>query len=216
MKITDMSDDQIIALTEEQLDLLIKVECMEQGVPLEPNPPEQSFFELPKGNLAFKVKGTEFYFESREDADTLAKVITQLAHKRKQAKYDWRTGYDIEWLENYDVEVIVEEKNFYDKAQVQDRESFLVKRKTLKEQYEKDKGLYDKSREKVRKISDDIYGIYYEARKESERVNRYKTTFEEYIKLAGGDEIKARAFFDKAYKDSINPITYAKLFEAQA
>lgn len=215
MKITEMRDEDIVALTEEQLDMLIKIECMEQGVPLEPLPPELNCFELPKGSLAYKVKGTEFWFEDRADAENIAKAIQAVAHKRRQQKYDWRTGYDIEWLENYEQDVGVEEKTFYDKLQVQDKEAFLAKRKTLKEQYEADKKKYETSREKVRKVSDQIYSVYYEARKENERVKRYKSMFQEYLSMAEGNHNKARMFFDKAYASDLSQELYSKIFPGE-
>lgn len=211
-KITEMYDEEIVALTEEQIDMLIRVECMEQGVPLEPKVPQQELFELPKSHFGYKVTGTDFWFENRELAMKLAKLIGELRPEMRMQKYEWRTGYDVEWLENFDREVTIEEKTFYDKMQVQDREQMLVKRKTLKEEYEADKKKYDAAREKVRKVSDSIYSIYYQARKDTERVTRYKATFDEYVALAGGDKSKAQVFFDRAYKQDMPEEIYQKLF----
>ena len=123
-----------------------------------------------------------------------------------------KRGYDIEWLKNYESEVKIEQKFFYDKLQIQEKEQMLVKRKTLKEQYESDKTRYEKSREKVRKISDQIYGVFYESRKNMERFNRYQSILMEYVKLSEGDSKKARVFFDKAYKEEIEDGIYKKLF----
>jgi len=214
-KITEMYDDEIAALTEEQLDMLIKVECMEQGVPLEPSVPDQTFFELPKTNSAYQVKGTEFWLEDRGDAARLAKLLSEMASKLRVKKYDWRTGYDVEWLENYETEIRIDEHLFYDKMQVQDKEQFLVKRKALKEEYEKDKKKYDESRDKVRKVSDSIYSVFYSARKDQDKKNRLKKTFDEYVQMSGGDRQKARMFFDKAYAKDIDTDMYSEIFDGE-
>lgn len=110
--------------------------------------------------------------------------------------------------------ISIEEKTFYDKKQIEDKEQFLVKRKAMREEYEADKKKYDASREKVRKVSDQIYSVFYQARKDVERTERYKKIFEEYVSMAGGNKEQAQAFFDKAYKESIPEDVYTKVFKA--
>lgn len=214
-KIDEMDINEIVLLTDEQIDIMVRARCMEEGVPLEPRPPESSFFEIPKTVTGFNVKGTEIWFENRSAASELAELLNKHRAELRQKKYEWQTGYDVEWLENYSPEVVIEERLFYDKQQIQDKEALMVKRKTLKEQYESDLKLYEKSRDKIRRISDNIYSVYYEARKTNERVQRAKDTFQEYIALSNGDKEQAKIFFDKAYKESLDEKVYSELFPVE-
>ncbi len=212
MKIDEMTADEIVKLTDEEIDLIVKARCLEEGVPLEPLPPASNMFEIPKTIAGYKVAGTELWFEDRKLAESMASLLNTARDKVFQKKYEWQTGYDIEWLEPYQGEIGIEEKMFYDKTQVLEKEALLLKRKNLKEQYDNDLKLYEKSRDKRRKIGDEIYSFYYESRKTVDRIDRARTTFAEYVKLSDGDEAKAKLFFDKAYKNELDPKVYSALF----
>lgn len=208
----DMSTEEICALTEEQLDRRVKLECAEQGIPMMPEPPNIEAFDLVRSVTAYQVSGFELYFKGPEAAKEVAALLERHQATIYRRNYDWRTGYDVEWLERSESDIKIETKMFYDSAVVRDREQFLVKRKTVKEDFEKQKKEYEESREKYRKIADGVYTEYYAAKRLKDSIESAKKTYQEYVSLAGGDTDKARVFFDKAFKDKLSDEVYFSVF----
>jgi hypothetical protein len=208
----DMTIDEICELTEEQLDRRVKLECAEQGIGLAPEPPEMESFDLVKSVNGHIITGIDMVFSDLTAAECVLEALL-INHKYlRTKKYDWRTGYDIEWLEPHDRELTIDTKSFYDPNVVRDRESFLVKRKNTKELHEKHKKDYESSREKYRKIADNVYSEFYHARDTKQRILSARRMFDEYLGLADGDRVKARVFFDKALKQNMAEEVYAAVF----
>lgn len=214
MKISEMNDEQILKLSEDEIETLVKLECAEQGVRLEPAPPELENRDMTKDVLAFGIKelSDKIFFTSKEAADKVLAVLREVRMETKLKRYDWRTGYDVEWLENFDTELEVTQQFFYKKDLVDSREAALVKRKNQEDSYTQEKREYEASREKRRTIADNIWSWYYAAKKRADDFSKYSKIFQDYFTLADGDRKKARAFFDKAYTGVIPQDAYDKLF----
>lgn len=206
--IHDLSREEILKLTDSDIDTMVKLQCAEEGIPLMPDPPNQEYFEMNKTVTAYSIPGTEFFIKDQAVAAELAKFLSANSKTIFNKKYDWRTGYEIEWLEPSERDFSFSLANFYDKALIDEKEQFLVKRKTLKEKYDTAKKEYDKSKEQIRKISDRIYSAFYDARTEQEQINQAQKTFNEYLALADGDHDKAERFFSKAFQGKLDEKIY--------
>lgn len=213
--IQDMSIDEICELTEDQLDRRIKLECADQGIPLLKEPPNIEAFDLTKEVVSYKITGTNFYIKNQENAQELLRVLEKIQSDLFYEKYDWHIGYDIKWLQRDESEITISTELFYRQDLVKEKEQFLIKRKNIKDQFEKEKKEYEESRSKYRKIANNVYADYYEARRIKEQIQKAKDTFKEYILLADGDEIKAKSFFDKAVKPTLSQEVYERIFPVE-
>lgn len=212
----DMTTEEICALTTEQLDRRVKLECAEQGIPMLPEPPQIEAFDIAKSVVSYRISGTEHFIADIDAAREILSVFEKHKNSIFKKTYDYRIGYDIEWLESRDSEFSIETLSTYDPNIVKDRESFLIKRKTIKDNYSKLEKDYRDSREKYRKIADYVYSDYYEALDKKKRIEDAKKTFEEYLTLTEGDRSKARVFFDKALKEKIPEDVYKSVFPEEA
>lgn len=214
-KIDEMDYEEIAELGDDALDLLVKIECAENGIPLEPVPPEQEFFDIPKDIQGHCVKIDNLWFKNKESAVKLMALINDCREDLFTEHYDWRVGYEFKWLQRMESIPTIETKLFTRKEFIDEKEELLIKRRTLKEQYENQKKLHDSSKEKKRKIADRIYGFFYEAKKRKNDLIKYKTIYGSYLSLANNDQAMAKGFFDKAYKESIEECVYNKLFKGE-
>lgn len=213
-KIQDMTIDEICELTEEQLDRRIKLECADQGIPLLKEPPTIEAFDLTKDVVAYKINGVEFYIKNQESAQELLKFLEKIQSDLFREKYDWHMGYDIKWLQREESEFSITTELFYRQDLVKEKEQFLIKRKNIKDQFEKEKKDYEESSSKYRKIANGVYADYYEAKRTKEQIQKAQDTFKEYVSLADGDQEKAKSFFDKAVKPTLSEEVYERVFQS--
>lgn len=213
MKLLEGMDlEEICALSEEQLDRRVRIECAEQGIPLPTEPPTIEAFDLTKSVVGYKVSGCEYIFRDPEQAKKLLTLLEGMQAFIYKEGYDYRLGYDIRWIEKHEPALSVETLMYYEAALVREKESFIIKRKTLKEDFDKQKASHDESRAKYRKIADYIYSEFYAARRKQEAIVMAKKTYSDYVLLADGNEEKARLFFDKAFLSKLDPEIYEAVF----
>lgn len=206
--LNEMSTEEICALTEDQLDRRVKLECAEQGIPLIPEKPTLESFDIVRSETGYGISGTSFLFKDLN----IAKEFLTLFEKHQagiyKKTYSWQIGYDIEWMEKEELSLKIETTMFYNREVISSREDFLIKRKNIKDAYEKDLKDYESSREKFRKIADAVYSDFYEAKAKKKSIEDAKKTFSEYLLLADGDTARATVFFEKAMKSRLAEDVY--------
>ena len=192
-QISDMTEQEILALKTEDIDAMVRYQCAEQGVkllqrPVEPvkpgHQPDLTFYEI-----------GSFLFEKQEDA----LAVQQIAKKGKKAEY-------LSYASHIQIPKPVDEYSLkIDTVQIFSPD-FARSIESTMENYRKEKEVYDKlneefseNEEQVISIRDAILERVYEVSRKYDALNQDKFHFAEYLSIAGGDQAMAKAFFEKAY-----------------
>lgn len=208
-KITEMTEQEILALTDEDVQKMIKLRMMEEGIKIMDRPQAPKLFDIEPGDLkVFTIPFLgDFAFTSIEEANAVAEAL-QNAKTLRKVEYDWsKTGSDYKYLvkkEKYsysnspDFSVnsdFVYSQELYTKISV-----FLAQNKVLKEQAQKDKEEYDVQLGEASEIISEIHSRLKEVKAKYKRLEWLVYKFaSDYYPLSDNNEDMAIKFMDKAY-----------------
>jgi hypothetical protein len=195
-RIDEMSREEIIALTDDQINILIDYECAIEGKPLLPIKP----VEPQKVSVEADVEIYEVCGVVTTDIDHAARILTAAeSGTLHKTDYDYGVGSEFTRL------VPMSE---YQKPEIKSRKVFSAGKwdevrnavnayKTAKIQYEKDKKEYDEVASERSEISDRIWETVSEARNEEYRRERIKVDYDRYMQLAENNKTIAMNFLKR-------------------
>lgn len=192
-KITDMTRDEIVALSEQDLQRMMDYECAENGIALLPLPvkpvtenfdPDQKYYEI--GDMCFVTLS---------DAERVMEALSGVQVFKDD--YDSSVGYEHKFLapetgRNEIVPRTCFSAELFDRIRVQ-----LARQKELTEQYEKDIKLYQKAQHAREDTCAYILEAYNKANEEARYEQMIRGKFEQYLTLADGNRILAMHFLRK-------------------
>ena len=150
--ISEMTEQEIIALSDEDVQKMIKLRMMEEGIKLLDKPKVPELFEIePADTQYFSIPLLDgFAFTDIEEATKVAEILKSAKSLRK-VDYDWnRLGSEYKYLKkserykfngNSDFDILsgwAYSNELYAKIS-----NFAAQNKVMKEQAEKDKKEYD-------------------------------------------------------------------------
>ena len=195
---TEMTDQEILALTEEDVQKLIKLRMMEEGIKIMDKPKIPELFEIEPADIQyFSIPLLDGFAEILKSAKSLRKV-----------DYDWnKLGSDYKFLKksekykfngNSDFDIIsgwAYSDELYAKIS-----NFAAQNKVMKEQAAKDQKEYDEKMQEASGIISEISGWVKEVKVKYERLNRLTYKFAtDYYPLSDHNEDMAMKFMAKAY-----------------
>lgn len=208
--INDMTDQEILSLTEEDIEKMIKLKAMDMGIRLveKPKEPEYIQVEEPENTLYQIPELMGFFFGNKEDAVRISEAIRNTESLVKVDK-DWclcqyyhvvpangqslceRDGFDIRTVKVYANEE-------YDA--IADK---IRKNNAIRDVYSERMQEYRDFLDSISDIVDSTRGKAEEIRDKHDRLERlsYKLAVE-YMPVTNGDEGMAMKFFEKAYSIS--------------
>lgn len=203
-QITELSEQEILALTQEQLNRMVKLKMAEQGVKMIDEPIEPTYEDLPeKTEQWYAIVGCEYLTQSKEIADALGLTLKKSASKFGNYSY---VGNDYSnkvanQLDNYGQNNIgtVSANLYYNANDASKAKTIGEKNKELKTNYSKELDLYKENQENVDLIKLDIYGVYNEVSKKYYEMDTMKGRYETYLDLADGNAKTAMKFLKNAY-----------------
>jgi len=208
-KINEMTEQEILALTEEDVHKMIKLRMMEEGIKIIDKPKVPELFEIePADTQYFSIPLLEgFAFTDMEEAVKVADVLKSAKSLRK-VDYDWnKLGSDYRFLkksERYkfngatDFDIIsgwAYSNELY--AKIFD---FAAQNESMKKQAEKDKNEYESILSASQELVSDIRERVSKVRNKYERLERLSFKFAtDYYPLSDNNEDMAMKFMEKAY-----------------
>lgn len=207
--ITEMTEQEILALTEEDVQKLIKLRMMEEGIKIMDKPEVPELFEIEPADLkTFTFPFFEGYaFTDMEEANAVAEALRN-AKTLHKVEYDWnKLGSDYKYLVkkdkyNYSIKPDFEVNcSFVYSSELYEKISnFAVQNKVMKEQAAKDQEEYDEKIQEASGIISEISGRVKEVKVKYERLNRLTYKFAtDYYPLSDHNEDMAMKFMAKAY-----------------
>jgi hypothetical protein len=209
--INEMTEQEILKLTDADIQLLIKYEYATQGIKIMDRPQEPEYFEIdPPDRRAFSIDlfNKELCFEDISELNKViellksSKSITSCDSEYVDGKYVFISknsikrkygSYNAEWsdLVNYDM---------YSAELYAKIKSNLEQNSRLKKQYDSLLKEYNSFVESVKEIRDGIYSKYYEVINKHNEQERLLGIFKrDYYSIAEGNYDLAMKFMDKAY-----------------
>lgn len=195
-----LTDEELLALTREQIDWYIKLKKAEAGVRIVNCPETPQYRAIPDKDMTlFDVAG--FNFEDRETAEEVAKLINSKISKAYRVDYEWSMGSDKQYARPYEGNLVdVKIENVYKQETYNGIKDVLVSNKKIEKAYQEIKDEYDEQESKSSDIINNIYNKIDEARRRKQDFEMAVERIKEYLRLSNGDTNIAWAFYEKAYE----------------
>lgn len=203
-KFNELTVDEILALTDEQIEKIIKYRKAEEGIKLLEKPTEPEYEEEMKKDISiYSLKWLEhLVFYNIEDAELLSKSIKNNLKNWFYKNYNWSIK-SVNTLDSYDRDrfsfVVLEELHFSPEKAEQAKQ--IEKRnEELRNKYNKLLNEYNAYIEDIQWLIDEVWNKIFEVRRKNQEILRLKNCYSEYLVLANWDEEIATNFLKKAEK----------------
>lgn len=195
--ITDLTHEELLALTEEQVHKYIQLEYAEKGVPLEahrPVPPEP--VNAGPDDTCYTVAGLRF--SDRDYAEEAADFLNRIPRLTTEGLvYSWREPWR---LVPENDELTVQTERHWTSEHYKRHESALTRYKEEKEEYDRALREFESTRDARLEAQKLVRGLVQEARDLERDREAVRSQFQEYLNLADGDSAMALRFLLKATK----------------
>lgn len=207
--VSEMTELEILSLTDEDVHLRIKLKKAEEGIQLIDKPAEPSYFDIEEPNITVYtcgLFGDVLVFQSIEELTSVVESIKNAKTKTKLS-YDYsKLGSDFKYLDTLKSKRFSDEWSTISSNQVYSSELYsevytlAMQNKKLKETYEKDLKSYHSVLQESKWIEDEINEQVGSVRNKYYKMDNYVRRFKcDYLPLANNDENVAMKFLNKAY-----------------
>lgn len=198
--IENLTDTELLALTDEEVTSHIRLRKAEEGIRILPEPVLPALKEIAGPDIqVFEIAG--YAFHEREKAEEIANVINKHVPQSTSIDYDYYRGdgkYRYTKANNTAL-VSVAVEQVYSPTKYSEIRDAVESNKRIQESYNKVKREYDDETDKAADIVSAIYDRIQGARDMANEVENHKLNIGNYLELAQGDVEVAWNFFKKAY-----------------
>lgn len=200
-KVGELEHEEIVKLTEEQVDDLVDLECAEQGVTLTEKPekpnalkvdsePDLSVYEI--AGLALTEPGP---------AAEIAALVKKHRECLVDSSYDYSCGYSHKHAGDFTDKIEVTPGHILSWQKYQEIKGDLQVAEETKGDFDKELSAWTKAYDKRTKIRKDILMTVHKHKEAEDDYQRYMQVMKRYMELSNGDNTVARKFFEEAHKD---------------
>lgn len=208
-KINEMTEQEILALSEQDVQNMIKFRMMEEGIKVIDKPKKPELFEIePADQKVYVFPVLDGYaFTDFAEAQKVADALREAKSFRK-VDYDWnKLGSNFKYLEkkdrytyNNEGDFSISEISVYSSKLYANIVDFAAQNKAMQKQVEKDMAEYDNAYAAASDITLEIRNRISEVREKQERLGRLTHSFaNDYYPLSGNNEEMAMKFMSKAF-----------------
>lgn len=214
--ITELTEQEILALSQEDINLMIKLAKAEAGIKFIKEPTVPNYIKIPDPDVTvwyIQLLGSSAVFTNRSEVE---KIYEQLIAS-KSLMYSTYEGSDYNlyhikgtYSDSYSKNFAnIETKKVYSLALWNTIKDNADTNKKLKTEYEKDLREYNDNQSSAKDIINNINSKIYEVVKKYNTLNNYVDIFiNEYIPLADDIFETAMKFMNKAYTLNEDEIKY--------
>lgn len=209
--VKELTEQEILALTDGEITLRIKLKKAEEGVKLVPKPQDPSYFEIEEPDktvYSCDMFGDDLCFENIEELTKLIQVVSG-SDTKCSVTYDYnKAGSEYTYISSklktrgYSSRdwSSTSSKRVYSIERYNALVDMIASNKKMKEQYEKELKEYEAIISEAKWIEDEINGRVREVRDKYWKLNEYCRKFRfDYLPIADGNKDVAMKFMDKAY-----------------
>lgn len=206
--ITELNEKEILELTQEELDRMVKWKMAQEGLKFYLKPEEPTYHKLPEPDIeVFKIDSVSFEFLTEDTALEVAKVLRTNASKI--LNYTYGNGV-IDFLSDFEKNSLgqISTTKKYSK-ELWNKISELKKENDInKENYEDRLRDFDSAYKEAEYIREEVFGKFSEVVKKYSDFKIALTNFLSYFEIANQDFEQAMKFFEKAYTPDVETIAY--------
>jgi hypothetical protein len=196
-KIEELTEREILDLTDGDVKKMIKLLCAEEGVKIIGEPEAPKYADVPKEDvLAYRVSGVSYVFLNKNEAERVSALLND-----SESRKDYSFFGDCRFMEIKDVKptVSTQEARMYSPTLKKAVEPLIERNNEIRESHNKEFSEYNSEKEKRDVLSSRIWNRVKEVRNEYADMERLWNIYKnEYLTLTE-DEALALAFLKKAY-----------------
>lgn len=203
--ITEMTDEEILALTEDDLKRIVQLKMMEEGIKIVVRPTEPTYASLPNKDVAgYELKvgygSDHIIYADKQSAERVLDAIRNELGQLRRIEYMHGASYE-RTLKQYDDEpkLSVEEVRFYSTELYEQVKDNVEGNKKLKDNFEKESVAYRENHSSAEWIRNEVNNRYDDVNRKYRGFKEMLNKFSEYLELAENDGVQATAFFIKAF-----------------
>lgn len=203
--IDELTDEELLALTSEQIEKRVKLRMAEDGVPIYPAPdkPELIDVEPPKSKFfTFAKVFNEILFPSVEDLRKVVDLMREMGCERKVKDWNEPIGRHepniIKASYGSEDEFDIKSEELYSADEYLKSKASLVENKKRETDYESELKTVNNSKKAAQGIRDEIMEPIQEAETRKYQYERADLQFSGYMELAEEDATVALKFYIKA------------------
>jgi hypothetical protein len=217
--IHEMTHEEKISITEDQLNTLIDIEIAKAGIPFATYPGEEPQTPAPTLDVkSFEIAGIAF--STKEAAEAIADAIRsqqKFLLEKDYCNYDYSRKIARAPLEHeIDAKLLVSVSSCFSPQGYLYQKDILQKTSQAKSEYQEALKQWKKFDERRSSIASAIRETHYEARSLQNKIERMMSELDRYRKLAEGDENVALTFFEAAYGSDLTLEIRARIFQNKA
>jgi len=206
-RIKDLSESEILELTQEQLEELVLIEAAHSGVKLPDSAPAvPDYPEIGKPSKTLYTCGAfNFHCDSLDILNEFIKVIVDHKDNLFTCETDWQTkathcekGIPTSGWAN---KIAPATETAYTQGEYAELKGEIKKKEEMREEYKKALDEHSAQMEEYDDICSDVMSHYYNAVRAKNRKQHLVATFLKYYKLAEQNFDIALKFFKNAYAD---------------
>ncbi len=192
-----LTDEQIVALTAEEIQRYKDLSAAENGIVL-PGPQPPIFDEQPAqpDTILYEVAGLAFL--DRDDAVEVRDFLAARRAKMSDRKYEYSVSYSDYYVAAYEADIAITEQPTFtldafnaERARLADYKQRKEESNRARSEWDKNDNAYSKNNQWINDLVSDARGRI-SSRAENQR------RFDEYLELADGNADRAWTFFTKA------------------
>jgi len=200
-KIEDMTREEILALSESQIEFLIKFKCATEGVIMAVRPIEPRAVVIPDTERIQAYTVDAYAFEDQRDAAKYMEALAGLT-AIKRIDYDYETGSDYKYLKplaSYErnKHLCIEVVRTFPEHVIKSHGYAIREYRLQKEAHDKALKLYEQESKAAEAIAEEVREILDRHRSDEREYEGYLAKFREYMEIANQNFETAHAFFSK-------------------
>lgn len=201
--LNEMTELQILALSNEDVEKIIKYRKAQEGIKLIEEPMEPEYeTELDKDVTYYSINNfSNFKFNDAKKASSVVDSLKELIKGAYFSRWNSETPKLVSKLSGYDrdqANLNIIEETSYSPAIAEEAKQITKRNGEARKIYEEQKDEYDKYCEEIQWLIDEVWNKVFEIRRKYERLQKLQTDYAEYLVLANNDEKIATAFLTKA------------------
>ncbi len=217
-KIENYTNEELLLLTDQEVDLIIKLHLADAGIKFPVKPEEPTYFAVPEADTTvYRVTGADVLFSDKAVAEEVAKVMREHISSLYITEY-FNGDYEHQTLKsaqnsynfNEGIQVVV--VRHYSKELLKEISDNLAQNKQLKKDYEAARAEYDSAYKDGSEIMEEVRSVVRNAKEAQREKQRLLEHYKEYLELAANNKDIAWNFMKKAYSVSQDQEDYINAY----
>ena len=210
-ELNKMSEQDILQLTDEEVEKIIKLRLAQEGIPFVQKPIEPEYFPIPEKDLTvyyIPLFGDDYLYTEYSEANALLEVLTKI---KSMGSYEWNSNISSDYIyfkpgkrrryySSQSDDLTIQSKTIYSAELYNSVYEYINQNNILKTEYKRLLDEYNNSVDSVTEIKDEVWNIVNDIRNKYYRMDSFLTKFKcDYLPLAENDIDIAMKFIVKAY-----------------